>query len=431
MLVARWLEREAEAGRSKLLVPELLALEEALRRRCGAASAAMPGEEWRGALHDLVHVLRWGVGEFWAPHYDHGAGGTKARALLGANVPVTSALSRSAALECLSPSRPLLCMPLHVGPELADPTIRQLTGLHCGDVHSVCFNASGQRLASGGADGTVCLWETATGKCTQRIEAHTDCVRALSTAANDLHIVSGGDDRAVRVFETASGSCTQTFMHNDLVRSVEFCADNRRVVSGSFDNTVCLWDIATGERTQRLRGHTDCVRAVSMSACCQRIVSGSQDSTVRVWDVATGACTVLRSAGKCGTVQSVGFSAEGLVVSGSFNGTVHVWDPATSECTQTLRGHQDSVCQVQFSAWDTRVLSSSLDAVRTWQVASGKCTHVIAVDSAMSSVTSMSISADGRRVVTGGANGTVCVWDAAGKAALATQASPRHNGRPS
>ena len=64
-----WLERQAEQGRSKLLLPELLSLEAKLRPLVDSeASNGM--HSWLHGLLQLVQHLRWGIGVFWAPHYD-------------------------------------------------------------------------------------------------------------------------------------------------------------------------------------------------------------------------------------------------------------------------------------------------------------------------------------------------------------------------
>ena len=76
--------------------------------------------------------------------------------------------------------------------------------------------------------------------------------------------------------------------HTDWVRAVAFSPDGSRLASGSDDQTVRLWDAATGQEVQQLEGHTDWVRAVAFSPDGSRLASGSGDQTVRLWDAATG-----------------------------------------------------------------------------------------------------------------------------------------------
>ena len=116
-LAAAWLERQAAHGRSKQLVPELLPLEAALSARAGEEHEQDGG--WLRGLWQLMQNMRWGIGEFWAPHYDTDP--STARSTLAANISATSPLHDSAAMRALGLHR--LCLP----PRIAiSPTIHQL-----------------------------------------------------------------------------------------------------------------------------------------------------------------------------------------------------------------------------------------------------------------------------------------------------------------
>ena len=101
--VADWLERQSAHGRSKLLVPELLSLEEALVKWSQDDPKA-----WIRALRQLVQELRWGIGTFWAPQYDTDPQAAKAvfAASVCGNGPLylSEANARLGAHPCASPS---------------------------------------------------------------------------------------------------------------------------------------------------------------------------------------------------------------------------------------------------------------------------------------------------------------------------------------
>ena len=78
--------------------------------------------------------------------------------------------------------------------------------------------------------------------------------------------MSGSQDGTVRLWDAATGAPLQTLEgHTDWVRSVAFSPDGKQVVSGSDDKTVRLWDAATGAPLQTLEGHTSSVRSVAFS----------------------------------------------------------------------------------------------------------------------------------------------------------------------
>jgi len=62
-------------------------------------------------------------------------------------------------------------------------------------------------------------------------------------------------------------------------------------------------------------------------------------------------------------------------VTGSSDGTARIWDLDVGECLGTLEGHTDTVDSVTLSADGRRVMTTSDDdtEVRVWDFESGEC----------------------------------------------------------
>ena len=105
----------------------------------------------------------------------------------------------------------------------------------------------GSWLASGGGDGTVRIWDAATGRERAALPATAARVTAVAVAPDGSWLASGGEDGTVRI-----------------------------------------WDAATGRERAALKGHTGTVTAVAAAPDGSWLASGGQDGTVRIWDVATG-----------------------------------------------------------------------------------------------------------------------------------------------
>ena len=126
-------------------------------------------------------------------------------------------------------------------------------------VNSVAFSRDGMQLTSGSVDGTVALWDIATGNATT-FEARRGKISPVAFSQKETL--------------TASRS----------VESVAFSPDGKFIASGRKDGTVVLLDIATGKATI-LEGHTDWVSSVAFSR--QGVLaSGSLDRTIKLWNVA-------------------------------------------------------------------------------------------------------------------------------------------------
>jgi len=76
----------------------------------------------------------------------------------------------------------------------------------------------------------------------------------------------GSDDGTLRLWEIATGREIKIFRgHTDTVSSVAFSPDGRYALSGSTDKTLKLWEIASGKEIRTLSGHTMWIYSVAFS----------------------------------------------------------------------------------------------------------------------------------------------------------------------
>ena len=95
----------------------------------------------------------------------------------------------------------------------------------------VACSIDGKHIASGGADGMVRLWDSATGQLLQERHSSSGMVLCVAFSPDGKRLAAGGQ-ATVDIWNVADGSALQSFAaHADYVTSVAFSPDGKTLAT--------------------------------------------------------------------------------------------------------------------------------------------------------------------------------------------------------
>jgi hypothetical protein len=160
---------------------------------------------------------------------------------------------------------------------------------HDGDVLALAWSPDGRLLASGGVEGAVKVWDARTGALLHRCQGHRGRVSALAWSPDGALLASGSGDTLVRLWSPRTGQLVRELRgHEAWVLAVAFSGDGQRLASASYDETARLWDVASGREVRRFSGHEDAVSGVALSPDGGTLVTVGFDGSLRTWAAASG-----------------------------------------------------------------------------------------------------------------------------------------------
>ncbi|MCI0684104.1 MAG: WD40 repeat domain-containing protein [Gemmataceae bacterium] len=289
--------------------------------------------------------------------------------------------------------------------QIAGKEVRALTGPTAA-VTAVTISPNNAFLAAGAADQRVWLWNNGNNQPLGSVLAHAGAVTAAQFHPNSTQLLTAGGDGMVKVW-TMPHVAAKAIAHPDAVVVALPAPDGKKLFTGGADKIVRVWNPANLQMERQFVGHAAPITALAVNANGQVLVSGSGDASIRLWNQQTGKEANILT-GHAAAITSLNLNPAGTqLLSTSEDGSVKVWQLPIVEPKPFV--HPDQVTSLAVSADAARMVTGGQDkVVRLWNLANGAAERAYAGPTL--AVTAVAISNDNRFVAAGSADKTLHLW---------------------
>ncbi|TVT99215.1 hypothetical protein EJB05_55430, partial [Eragrostis curvula] len=180
---------------------------------------------------------------------------------------------------------------LHHDIRAQEDYVGKITG-HESEVCGLQWSCDSSKLASGGDDNRLFVWDPRYEKPMLKYKEHTAAVKAIAWSPHQRDLLASGggiEDSCIRFWNTATNTQLTCIDTGSQVCNLVWSKSLNELVSthGYTQNQINVWRYPTMAKVATLTGHTDRVLYLAISPDGQNVVTGAggDDEALRFWNL--------------------------------------------------------------------------------------------------------------------------------------------------
>ncbi|GAA6232708.1 WD repeat-containing protein on Y chromosome-like [Lates japonicus] len=250
------------------------------------------------------------------------------------------------------------------------------------------------------------------------------CVLPLTDAEQQLSEIREacyeGKTKRVQLSWTPQvrASCDQrVFTIHKGVKTFDLCPKHSLLVTGGMDRLIRMWNPHfSGKPTGILKGHSAPIFYVCISSEDSQIFSVSVDSTVKIWDIQDQCCLFTadpKASGIHGDISVCSYSSamKSLFIAADCMAALSL-KIRPKFCSRLIVSHNEPVMCCGYTEEFRQVVSCTEGSVvKVWDFDTGCQVFEFGGTRDLSAITCMTFDSNGRRLITGGRDGCLKIWN--------------------
>jgi len=212
------------------------------------------------------------------------------------------------------------------------------------EIKALALSEDGKTLAAGGGDfgkpGIVYLFDLQTWQLRTKLTGHLLPVRSIAFSKDGSTLLSGSSDGTLKLWQVATGKEQQTIKNGTLpVLVTAFANDDNAILAGTLDGTIRAWERKTGSLSKELKDQTTGVFVFALSADGKTLLTaGPNTAGFSSWDTSTWKLNrSIRNPLLSPT--AIQFAGNSTVIVSNANGHVQLWDLVTGKMVRHITEH--------------------------------------------------------------------------------------------